>query len=334
MPNGLGTCTSSAGLSMTQSSRFTSGSGTRGQTSRGIAEGAESDPLSPCDEDEAPDDEFLRTAFPRGPLACRRAPSDDLLGPVQRQPGIGSAELWRCSGSSFGPEDSITEDASSVRRQVSRSWGPTTPASAGAALLSALTPRLLLSRETSTPGGTNSNIVPVGESPTASPSPSATGSPPAPRSTHPAAANSGQGRLDAVCSRSAEEAPAAPAKDKTRTLKYYPPPVDDSEAVSVDVIDHGSEVLIVRRDPSPLRGSPSTSVLLGASPHAGRGGSKVMPVPGRQGAQGRSSLLLQEPMLGRAAVPAPMAPPQVQQVRPDSSADLQAQSVRSTDASL
>mmetsp|Transcript_92939 Transcript_92939/g.194249 ORF Transcript_92939/g.194249 Transcript_92939/m.194249 type:complete len:458 (+) Transcript_92939:220-1593(+) len=50
-------------------------------------------------------------------------------------------------------------------------------------------------------------------------------------------------------------APPPPKKpvEKCRTLKYFPPPQDDTDLVSVDVIDHGSEVLIVRRDLSPLR---------------------------------------------------------------------------------
>jgi len=63
---------------------------------------------------------------------------------------------------------------------------------------------------------------------------------------------------------------AAPKKapDKCRTLKYFPPPHDDPDPVSVDVIDHGSEVLIVRRDPSPLRGSAQNSVLLGSAGQA------------------------------------------------------------------
>lgn len=68
-------------------------------------------------------------------------------------------------------------------------------------------------------------------------------------------------------------------KEKCRTLKYYPPPGDDTDIATVDVIDHGSEVLIVRRDPSPLRGSPPTSVLLGSSP-GGPGGTAAARVGG------------------------------------------------------
>lgn len=52
--------------------------------------------------------------------------------------------------------------------------------------------------------------------------------------------------------------------DKSRTLKYSPPPQDNHDLVSVDVIEHGSEVLIVRRDPSPLRVSGPNSTLLAA----------------------------------------------------------------------
>jgi len=136
----------------------------------------------------------------------------------------------------------------------------------------------------------------------------------------------------AGCNRSPEgQAPPPVQKDKTRTLKYYPPP-NDEETMTVDVIDHGSEVLIVRRDPSPLRGSPSTSVLLGASPRVGHGAVKTIGsgnAPPLMG--GRSSLLMQEPTLGRTTMPAPMAPPQVQQARPDNADSLQA---KTTDASL
>lgn len=67
----------------------------------------------------------------------------------------------------------------------------------------------------------------------------------------------------------------APAKkpEKCRTLKYFPPPQDDHDPVAVDVIDHGSEVLIVRRDPSPLRAAGCQTTLLGT----GGGGSSRPP---------------------------------------------------------
>ncbi|CAE7903521.1 ML4 [Symbiodinium sp. KB8] len=42
-----------------------------------------------------------------------------------------------------------------------------------------------------------------------------------------------------------------------RTLKFYPQPGDDRSASSVDVIEHGFEVLIVRRAPSPTPRCPS-----------------------------------------------------------------------------
>lgn len=44
---------------------------------------------------------------------------------------------------------------------------------------------------------------------------------------------------------------ASPPRAHCRTLKYYPPPLDNTDQVSVDVIDHGSEVLVIRREPSP-----------------------------------------------------------------------------------
>jgi len=43
-------------------------------------------------------------------------------------------------------------------------------------------------------------------------------------------------------------APPSAGAMKCRTLKYYPPPTDNTDHVSVDVIDHGSEVLIIRRE--------------------------------------------------------------------------------------
>lgn len=59
---------------------------------------------------------------------------------------------------------------------------------------------------------------------------------------------------------SASGAQQVPKKSsKCRTLKYFPPPADDKDPISVDVIDHGSEVLIVRRDPSPLRSTDQAS---------------------------------------------------------------------------
>lgn len=48
----------------------------------------------------------------------------------------------------------------------------------------------------------------------------------------------------------AQQEAKAKAKKK-RTWTYYPPPNGDEDAVPVDVIDHESEVLIVRRDPAP-----------------------------------------------------------------------------------
>mmetsp|Transcript_48230 Transcript_48230/g.153984 ORF Transcript_48230/g.153984 Transcript_48230/m.153984 type:complete len:235 (-) Transcript_48230:617-1321(-) len=44
---------------------------------------------------------------------------------------------------------------------------------------------------------------------------------------------------------------ATTQKAQSRTLKYYPPPMDNTDLNTVDVIDHGSEVLVIRREPSP-----------------------------------------------------------------------------------
>jgi len=44
---------------------------------------------------------------------------------------------------------------------------------------------------------------------------------------------------------------ASPRPNKRRTWKYYPPPQNDTDAVPIDVIDHESEVLIIRREPPP-----------------------------------------------------------------------------------
>jgi hypothetical protein len=53
-------------------------------------------------------------------------------------------------------------------------------------------------------------------------------------------------------------APPSAGAMKCRTLKYYPPPTDNTDHVSVDVIDHGSEVLIIRREQTmPTAGSMS-----------------------------------------------------------------------------
>jgi len=203
-------------------------------------------------------------------------------------------------------------------------------------LISALTPKILRGRDQ--PSVAGSPVTEPRRSPTSSPS--------------AALAVGGLALAAAACSKGGDKeaaaAPPAAAKDKTRTLKYYPPP-NDEELMTVDVIDHGSEVLIVRRDPSPLRGSPSTSVLLGSSSPSRLGGREVAgkvassfvasaaASPGGGGGGGgptlaRASPLLQEPTLGRVALPSAPAPPQVQQVKPDS-ADSPA-TMKSSDASL
>lgn len=56
----------------------------------------------------------------------------------------------------------------------------------------------------------------------------------------------------------AGHAPPSSGAMKCRTLKYYPPPTDNTDHVSVDVIDHGSEVLIIRREQTmPVAGTPA-----------------------------------------------------------------------------
>jgi len=67
---------------------------------------------------------------------------------------------------------------------------------------------------------------------------------------------------------------AAAHKSNFRTLKYYPPPLDNTDQ-SVDVIDHGSEVLVIRREPSP-----PPRLLSAASAHdPGRTGGKAAAPP-------------------------------------------------------
>lgn len=54
-----------------------------------------------------------------------------------------------------------------------------------------------------------------------------------------------------------------------RTLKFYPQPADDRSATLVDVIEHGYEVLIVRREPSPTPKCPSDMLQTPRSNHSG-----------------------------------------------------------------
>lgn len=282
-----------------------------------MASGASSPSGAAEDEiwEEAPDDEHIRTLVPRGRPGDSYATSNSLLAPVpSRGRGISSSSLLGCSGSSF--EDPANEDF--IRSQSRRR-----------------------DKDGAANGDRGTGIGPLGVP--ALPTNGHPGLPTPPKNaTTPAAAAAaaGAGRF-AVCNRESE-APAPPPKDKTRTLKYYPPPHDEAEAKTVDVIDHGSEVLIVRRDPSPLRGSPSTSVLLGASPRVGQGAaSKMSRLLGQQEQRRQQapaapqtglprSSMMQEPTLGRAATPAPGAPAQVQQAMPD--ADSPA--AKSNDASL
>jgi len=55
-----------------------------------------------------------------------------------------------------------------------------------------------------------------------------------------------------------------------RTLKFYPQPSDDRSGVSVDVIEHGYEVLIVRREASP---SPRCPPILTEPPEESKAGT-------------------------------------------------------------
>jgi len=55
-----------------------------------------------------------------------------------------------------------------------------------------------------------------------------------------------------------------------RTLKFYPQPSDDRSGVSVDVIEHGYEVLIVRREASP---SPRCPPILTEPPSESKSGA-------------------------------------------------------------
>eukprot|EP00931_Biecheleriopsis_adriatica_P044920 TRINITY_DN25750_c0_g1_i1.p1 TRINITY_DN25750_c0_g1~~TRINITY_DN25750_c0_g1_i1.p1 ORF type:complete len:278 (+),score=56.47 TRINITY_DN25750_c0_g1_i1:125-958(+) len=55
---------------------------------------------------------------------------------------------------------------------------------------------------------------------------------------------------------SKQQPKAEPAGSKT--LKFYPQPSDDRNGTPVDVIEHGYEVLIVRREPSPSPRCPAS----------------------------------------------------------------------------
>lgn len=230
------------------------------------------------------------------------------------------AGILRCSGGS--EEESRGNVDLSAAIKVPRGWGPATPA---AGVLGGLTPRGWR-RDTS---GSLADVAASAEgSPEAAPAPlpNRHAQPPAAGTTPSAAqaavaAAAGRFPSAAVCNRpQTQEAPPAAQRDKCRTLKYYPPPTDDLDSMTVDVIDHGSEVLIVRRDPSPLRGSPPTSVLLGTSPRTGLGTPQNKAhTPLLPRAHTRMQVT---PTMDRVAVPAPGAPPQVQQVRPDTDASL------------
>lgn len=72
-------------------------------------------------------------------------------------------------------------------------------------------------------------------------------------------------RAPAVQSRQCAPAPESRPEEvqrkpeaPSRTLKFYPQPTDDRSKAAVDVIEHGFEVLIVRRDPSPSPKCPAS----------------------------------------------------------------------------
>lgn len=52
-------------------------------------------------------------------------------------------------------------------------------------------------------------------------------------------------------SESKDDSRTSPKPNKKRTWRYYPPPTNDTDKVPIDVIDHESEVLIIRREPPP-----------------------------------------------------------------------------------
>lgn len=237
-----------------------------------LSEDAEA-PASAADDgdtgcDETPDDEHLRTAVPRLPpahgwecregsslsstaLARRRRRGLAFLGcavddeeegwPPQNPPGAFFNGWGRSSAASSAAPTSPTLPAAVVA------------AAAAAAVVGLGTAEALKghAEPPSAPGRPGEPLA----APKGSASAGAT-----------AAAGNARGFSATSCGRPLQEAAPANQKEKCRTLKYYPPPSDDTDAVSVDVIDHGSEVLIVRREPSPMRGCPSTSVLLGTVP--------------------------------------------------------------------
>eukprot|EP00440_Ansanella_granifera_P042139 gb/GFBE01045679.1/.p1 GENE.gb/GFBE01045679.1/~~gb/GFBE01045679.1/.p1 ORF type:complete len:265 (+),score=33.79 gb/GFBE01045679.1/:1-795(+) len=102
----------------------------------------------------------------------------------------------------------------------------------------------------------------VAMSPLAGPARSAVASKPAlPTTGVPAKAAPTERQRDSATQVSDSRAPASarvqPATSGHRTLKFYPQPSDDRSGKAVDVIEHGYEVLIVRREPSPTPRCPA-----------------------------------------------------------------------------
>eukprot|EP00930_Biecheleria_cincta_P070372 TRINITY_DN58006_c0_g1_i1.p1 TRINITY_DN58006_c0_g1~~TRINITY_DN58006_c0_g1_i1.p1 ORF type:complete len:204 (+),score=32.96 TRINITY_DN58006_c0_g1_i1:260-871(+) len=85
----------------------------------------------------------------------------------------------------------------------------------------------------------------------------------------------------------------------SRIFKFYPQPSDDLSKAAVDVIEHGFEVLIVRREPSPSRKCPA-SILPQGDGEQGELDSKSM----KQHHSGASNSLSRgrSPGLGRCKV--------------------------------
>lgn len=173
--------------------------------------------------EEAPDDEYRRTSIPRtSPRQCpdsTRATGGSLLG---------------CGDSTSPPLQTPDDEGRQLTLPPSRSWASATPGS------------MMRGLPSSCRGGS--------EQP-----PAAQGSP-QPAAPSATASTIKATRLDlrftSPCKqpKTADGPPgqspkAAPQKAPCRTLKYYPPPLDNTDQ-SVDVIDHGSEVLVIRREPS------------------------------------------------------------------------------------
>mmetsp|Transcript_41576 Transcript_41576/g.129563 ORF Transcript_41576/g.129563 Transcript_41576/m.129563 type:complete len:268 (+) Transcript_41576:126-929(+) len=186
--------------------------------------------------EEAPDDEHQRTSIPR---AWAREGQGSGSGSVSHVAG-----LLRC-GAEPEPTPNSPEDQKRAEPPRSGAWGSTSPGSMMRALPGSCRGG---SEHPAAPGDVN-----------AAPSAASKGASMDLRFTSPC-------RQPKVAD-GPSPAPSSKSKLPCRTLKYYPPPLDNTDQ-SVDVIDHGSEVLVIRREPSV----PPRILQSAAEPCGARGG--------------------------------------------------------------